>query len=142
MFSGKRKKETERTAGIAEKVSIISEGVAITGDLNSAADIRIDGKVNGNVSCTAKVVITASGEVRGNIQAANIDIHGTVYGDVVAHDLLSLKASCHIDGNVMAKRMQMEPNAIFNGHCTMTDDRTVAAVTEEGLIFSEPQELK
>jgi cytoskeletal protein CcmA (bactofilin family) len=136
MFSGKRQKEAEKNAAVADKVSIIAEGMTVSGDIDAAGDIRIDGFVTGNISCSSKVVVIASGRVEGSIRALNVDVHGTVLGDITAADQLSLKSNCRIKGNLIAKRLQIEPNALFNGHCTMTRE-TKASVTKDGLLFHD-----
>ncbi len=137
MFSKNQHKGNNKTANYADKVSIIAEGMQVNGDLESAGDIRIDGAVNGNIYCKSKVVIIASGKVTGDIEAVNVDVHGTVHGNVSARDLLSLKANCKINGNLATGKLQIEPNATFNGLCTMTSDEKTSMVTEDGLVLQE-----
>lgn len=120
-----------------EKVSVIASGMQLTGDMESEGDIRIDGLVNGNIFCKSKVVIIATGKVIGDIHAVNIDVHGTVNGNITARDLLSLKSNCKINGNLATEKLQIEPNATFNGHCTMTFEQKPTVVTEDGLVLAE-----
>ena len=136
MFSGKKQKDPKQSA-VADKVSILAEGFQIRGDIEAEGDIRIDGVVYGNVFCNSKVVIIYTGRVEGDIQAVNIDVHGTVIGNITAGDLLSLKASCIIQGNLNTNRLQMEPNAVFNGHCIMELPKARASVQPEGIVLHE-----
>ena len=137
MFSKNRNKDSKTTT-YAEKVSIIAAGVQVTGDIESDGDIRIDGCVKGNVFCKSKVVIISTGKVIGDIQAVNIDVHGTVQGNITAGELLSLKTNCNITGNLATEKLQIEPNAIFNGQCTMIfGQRSSSHVNEEGLVLEE-----
>lgn len=137
MFSKNQKKDS-KAATYADKVSIIAAGMQVTGDVVSEGDIRIDGTVKGNVFCNSKVVIISTGKVIGDIQAINIDVHGFVEGNITAKELLSLKANCKIEGNLATEKLQIEPNATFNGHCTMTfDQRSASRVSEEGLVLEE-----
>ncbi len=104
-------------------VSTIASGTTVNGDMESDSDMRIDGNIIGNVYCKSKIVLGESGIVQGDLHAANADILGTVNGNVIAKDLLCLKAKCTVNGNVNTKRLQIEPNATFNGQCKMTSEQ-------------------
>ncbi len=136
MFPGKKEKE-KKIAAIADKVSILAEGLRVRGDIESDGDIRIDGTVQGNIFCNSKVVIISTGKVVGDIQAVNIDIHGTVEGNITAGDLLSLKATSKITGNLKTSRLQIEPNAVFDGQCTMQLPAARASLSAEGIVLQE-----
>jgi cytoskeletal protein CcmA (bactofilin family) len=136
MFSKNKDKGTH-SSSVADKVSIIAAGMQIHGDVESEGDIRIDGKVHGNIFCKSKVVIISSGTVEGDIEAVNVDIHGTVNGNITAHELLSLKAKSNITGNLTTEKLQIEPNATFNGLCTMSFQPKPTSVNEIGLLFQE-----
>ncbi len=128
----------EKTAAIAEKVSIIAGGMQITGNLSAEGDIRIDGTVKGNVFCKSKVVIISSGKVEGDIEALNVDVHGTITGNITAEDLLCLKASCNITGNLTTDKLQIDPNATFNGQCTMgASSKKKTVVSKNGMMLQE-----
>jgi cytoskeletal protein CcmA (bactofilin family) len=137
MFSKKRR-DVDNRAAYADKVSIIAQGMHIVGDLESEGDIRIDGIVTGSVFCKSKVVVIATGKVIGDIQAVSVDVHGTVAGNIVAGELLCLKSNCNIHGNVATEKLQIEPNAIFNGNCTMTfGEKSSSTVDKAGLVLQE-----
>jgi cytoskeletal protein CcmA (bactofilin family) len=120
----------------ADKVSVIAPQMCVSGDLESAGDIRIDGTVNGNVFCKAKVVVIAMGKVFGDIQARQVDIHGQVVGNVTAGELLTMRSKSQITGNLITKKLQIEPNALFNGCCTMESEKH-QKVTEHGELVEE-----
>lgn len=137
MFTQKQKKGSENPAAYADKVSIVAAGMILRGDIESEGDIRIDGTVSGNISCKSKVVIIATGKVTGDIEAAQVDIHGQVNGNVTVSELLSLKAHCKIDGNLFTNKLLIEPNACFNGQCTMHQTLQAATVVNEAGILQE-----
>lgn len=135
MFSKKQKNGADNNA-YADTVSIIAGGLILTGDIESEGDIRVDGTVTGNICCKSKVVIIATGKVCGDIEAVNVDVHGSVKGTITVRELLSLKAHCHIEGNLFTDKLQIEPNATFNGNCTMhyAASPPPTVVTEEGVL--------
>ncbi|MBL7727206.1 MAG: polymer-forming cytoskeletal protein [Dinghuibacter sp.] len=116
MFSGKSKKES-LPDGPAGSNSTIGGGTTITGDIESASDLRIDGTINGNVSVKGKLLVGPEGVVNGDIQSQVADILGRVNGKCQVHDLLQLRGKGNIQGDIHAAKLQVEPTASFNGHC-------------------------
>ncbi|MCB0696627.1 MAG: polymer-forming cytoskeletal protein [Chitinophagaceae bacterium] len=125
MFVKKREEKTNTPKQVrqAGAVSTIASGTTVNGDMESDSDMRIDGNIIGNVYCKAKIVLGESGIIQGDLHATNADVFGTVNGNVIAKDLLCLKAKSTVNGNVNTKRLQIEPNATFNGQCKMTSDQ-------------------
>lgn len=114
----------------AASVTMIAMGTTVNGDIESEADMRIDGNIIGHVYCKARVVLGESGIIQGDLHAANADVFGTVNGNVMAKDTLCLKSKSTINGNIETARLQIEPNAVFNGQCKMTNT-TAAALTDK-----------
>ncbi len=138
MFVRNKSKGKSHAQTVADRVSIIAAGVTITGDIDAEGDIRIDGRVQGNVYCRSKVVVISTGHIEGDIEAVNVDVHGTVIGNIKAGELLSLKGNSQITGNLTTEKLQIEPNATFNGLCTMScPTRTAPSVVNEaGILLS------
>jgi len=126
MFKGKSKSEFFAETSGSSAASLISAGTTLTGDINSNADLRIDGTLVGNINSTAKVIIGANGTVKGDINGQQADILGKVTGAVKVKELLQLKGSSVIQGNIHAGKLQVEPTATFNGECHMNVAPAVA----------------
>lgn len=97
----------------------IEKNTRIKGDIVSEADFRIDGKLDGNLKTTGKVVIGSGGLIKGKVECVNADIDGNFNGELIVSDLLSLKASAVIEGTVTVTKLAVEPGATFNASCTM-----------------------
>lgn len=119
MFNPKSKSDISTELPAQGGASIIAAGTSLKGDLTSNGDIRIDGTLQGNIHCTAKVVIGANGIVEGDIAGQQADIMGKVNGTVKVKELLQLKGGSNINGNIYASKLQIEPSANFNGQCHM-----------------------
>lgn len=131
MFAQKSKSsEFDEMPGTGS-ASIISAGTTLEGDLTSNGDIRIDGTLNGNINCTAKVVIGANGTVNGDISGFNADIMGSVTGTIRVKELLQLKGGSSTNGNIYANKLQIEPSASFNGQCHMEQEIPAASRKQE-----------
>jgi cytoskeletal protein CcmA (bactofilin family) len=117
MFSDNKKPRTMNE--IDAQPNRISKHTKIKGDIVSEADFRIDGKLDGNVKTTGKVVIGKDGYIHGKVECVNADIEGSFNGELLVSDLLSLKSSAVIEGTVSVSKLAVEPGATFNASCTM-----------------------
>ena len=60
----------------------MAAGTTIKGNIITETDFRLDGKVEGDISCNGKIVIGPKGSVTGNIVSENAEILGEVDGSV------------------------------------------------------------
>ena len=100
-------------------INLIGNGTSITGDITSNGDVRIDGRLKGNISISGKLVIGPSGILEGNVQCQNADISGEIRGTVNVAELLSLKSTSKLLGDIITGKISIEPNATFTGTCNM-----------------------
>ena len=105
----------------------IEKNTKIKGDIVSEADFRIDGKLDGNVKTSGKVVIGKDGYIHGKVECVNADIEGSFNGELLVSDLLSLKSSAVIEGTVSVNKLAVEPRATFNASCTMKGKGSVSS---------------
>ena len=112
---GIKQKEENTNGGLH---NTLAAGTTVKGDIVTETDFRLDGKIEGNVSCNGKIVIGPKGNVTGNIVSANAEILGEVEGAK-----LVLKATAVIKGDIFAQTLEIEPNARFNGVCKMSGEK-------------------
>ncbi len=105
----------------------LTNGSKIIGKIIADSDFRIDGMVEGDIICNGKLIIGTNGNLKGSISCINAEIIGNVVGDLVVSDTLTLRSSAIIAGDVKTKILVVEPNAVFNGTCSMRDDIQVKA---------------
>ncbi|MBP6073514.1 MAG: polymer-forming cytoskeletal protein [Flavobacterium sp.] len=101
------------------KTNRIVEGTAITGDISTKADFRLDGILTGNFTSEGKIVIGPTGAVLGDIVCKSIDIEGKFSGKLQAEGLLNVKSKAHITGEVIVGKLAVEPGATFEASCEM-----------------------
>jgi cytoskeletal protein CcmA (bactofilin family) len=97
----------------------ITIGTFIKGDIKAEEDFRIDGKIEGNIECSGKVIIGPQAEITGNINCNNADLMGKIKGNITVNETISLKSQVVFNGEILAKYVDIEAGAIFNGTCTM-----------------------
>jgi cytoskeletal protein CcmA (bactofilin family) len=113
-------KEQKRVAEeISNSSNTIGKGTFLEGNIETHGNIRVEGKVVGNVKSKSKVALGNSSNVQGNIIAQNADIEGEVRGRLEVSELLVLKATAVINGDIVTGKLVVEPGAVFNGTCKM-----------------------
>jgi cytoskeletal protein CcmA (bactofilin family) len=111
-------KEIESTNAI----NLISAGTSVKGDIESNSGIRLDGQLQGKMDIKGKVVIGASGTITGDIVCQTLEVSGQITGNIHAADLVSLKATARMNGQIIARKLSIEPGAVFTGTCRMDMD--------------------
>lgn len=115
-----RNKNNSKVA--ADEVSnsnIIAKGTTLTGDLETFGNLRIEGKLKGNIKSKSKIAFGQSSEVEGNVLAQNAEVAGHISGTVEISETLILKASAVVDGDIITDKLLVESGAVFNGSCKM-----------------------
>ena len=97
----------------------IGKGATLYGDIETAGNIRLDGKVVGNIRSKARVVLGESAQLKGNLVAQNAEVFGEIDGRVEIVDILTLKTSSNVKGDVICNKFVTESGANFNGKCQM-----------------------
>lgn len=101
--------------------SVLGADLAIKGDLTATADLHVDGKVEGDITCAA-LVQGQSSVIAGAIRAESARLAGTVKGSISAGALVVLKTA-RIEGDVSYDTLTIEQGARVDGKLT---PRTVA----------------
>lgn len=115
------------------KLTTIAVGTVIRGTITVDGDLRLDGTAEGDVSCKGKVVIGPKGRVKGNVSCNGAVLHGVLEGDIRVIDDLVLKSSCTMQGDIYTCKLEIEPQAKFNGACN-----TNATDKKEPVIMETP----
>ncbi len=121
MFNNKQEKKVSEEQ-LTNSNNNINNGTVIVGDIEAMGNLRIDGKIKGNIRTKNKLVLGPSSYIDGDVLAQNADIEGQVTGTVQVTELLILKPSAKIDGDIVTNKMSVEAGAIFNGGCKMGVD--------------------
>ena len=110
------KKENQNPIG---ERNIIARNTSLVGDINSDGDFRVDGKIEGTIKTSGRVVIGKDGLVSGTIECNHADIEGSFSGKLIVNEILSLKSTADISGDVIMGKLSVEPGASFNATCSM-----------------------
>lgn len=118
MFGAKKENNTPKGASSSAHNSLVF-GTVITGNLKSKTDIRIDGKLEGNLESEAKVVIGKNALILGDIVCESILIEGKIEGNITANGCLHIQSTGIVFGELRTKKLIIEDGAIFDGASIM-----------------------
>ena len=113
------KEEKKAADEITNSSNVIGKGTVLEGNIETSGNIRIEGRINGNIKSRAKIALGTSCHVDGNITAQNADVEGTVKGRIEISEMLVLKATATVHGDISTGKLVVEPGAVFNGSCKM-----------------------
>lgn len=100
-------------------INLIGDGTRINGEMQTETDIRVDGKLDGNMITKGKLVLGENALITGNSYCHTGEISGKINGDIYCKDLLNLKSTAQVSGDIYTKRLVVEKDASFNGKCEM-----------------------
>ncbi len=95
--------------------TLIGEHTQIIGDLLDEGSLRVEGTVKGHITAKEKVVIGASGSIKGNVTAPHIILYGKVEGNVEAEGLLEIKDTGYLKGDMHVSHMSIAQGGRFYG---------------------------
>ena len=124
-------KTTMQNSSEPNKIDIIEKTTKIVGDIDSKADFRIDGFVEGTIKTSGKVVIGEEGKVVGKITCSNSDVAGHIDGHIDVSGILSFKSSARVTGNVLAGKLAVEAGASVDASITMKGSKKMKALTPD-----------
>lgn len=93
--------------------SVIGADVTITGNISASADLHIDGRVDGDITC-ASLVQGEKSSISGAVVAESARLAGTVAGSITARELVILKTA-RIEGDVHYDALTIEQGAEVDG---------------------------
>lgn len=93
--------------------SLVADGVRITGNVETAGDLHLDGAVEGDLR-VGLLVIGESGSVSGAIHADAVEVRGRVNGIICARRV-KLWATARVDGDISHTELAIEAGAHFEG---------------------------
>ena len=93
--------------------SVLGADIAIKGDITARADLHVDGRIEGDLTC-ASLVQGETSEITGAVVAEKARMAGRVRGSITAGELVILKTA-RIEGDVFYDALTIEQGAQVDG---------------------------
>jgi cytoskeletal protein CcmA (bactofilin family) len=81
--------------------SVLSKKSRMNGDLDTEEGYRVDGELNGSLTCGTLALINAGAIVRGNVKGKKVVVLGTVEGSIECDGQLILASTAQVNGDVV-----------------------------------------
>lgn len=102
-------------------LTFVDADLTLVGDLVSEDDIRLRGRVEGNVMTSGTVVVEPGGTVRGDITAENLIVEGNVEGKVVIARKFELRPTGRMRGDIKASIVAIAEEGFLQGRVLATE---------------------
>jgi cytoskeletal protein CcmA (bactofilin family) len=95
--------------------TVLGARTVFEGTIRAEGPLRIQGRIQGEVSSTSSVHIEAGGFAEARIEAAAVEIAGEVQGQVHASGRVVLASTSRVSGEVYAGTIVMSEGAVLDG---------------------------
>src|SRR5579862_3167349 len=111
-----RVKSSDQVSGFLDK------GTNITGELQFAGTLRIDGNFHGSISTADTLIIGEHAMVHADIRAGEVEIHGQVLGTIEAKRRVEISITGRVRGDIQTPVLSITPGALLDGRTRMADE--------------------
>ena len=119
-------------------MSIIAAGMTVTGDIDSAGVVKVEGRVEGSVRTARQVLIGRQGEVKGDIETREAVIGGRVEGTITASERVDVQATASVNGDIHTKSIVVQEGGKINGSVKMSDAAATRSIEPKAPQTQQP----
>src|SRR6516225_5828220 len=98
--------------------TVIGKGLKIVGSVSAEGLVEVDGRIEGNVSCTS-LVISPNAQIVGSVTAERVVVNGRVEGPIKGGDVV-LQSKAHVVGDIRHQSLTIEKGAYFDGRAAQS----------------------
>lgn len=139
----REREPSPRHEPLGGRMSIVDAGSSFEGTVKSEHDLRVEGRVSGQISCGGVLTVERGAHVKATVEAREVVVRGTLDGDVTSAGRVFVAASAELSGTVKAARLVVEEGAKIRAQLEVagSEEPTAALGRSEALReASEPSE--
>ncbi len=95
--------------------TVVGNDMIFKGEILGEGIIRIDGKVEGNISSKQGIILGEKAAVNGTLESDQIIIFGNITGTIRSKELI-LKSTGSVKGDILSDFLQVEKGSRYNGN--------------------------
>src|SRR5215470_4570922 len=112
--------EAPASSWVGERTRVaVGRNINVSGRLIFHEPVRIEGRLRGEVSSAALVVISEEGTIEGKVRSPRLLIMGELRGDVVEAQCVMLGPRARVHANIETENLAINEGAHFYGHVQM-----------------------
>ena len=110
-------------------LTVVEEGMTLEGDIVSEENVRVRGRIDGNVATSGSVVIEPRGSIKGEVTADNLILEGNLEGRATVARKFELRATGRMRGDIRAAVVAIAEEAFLQGTVLATERISTAPAT-------------
>jgi cytoskeletal protein CcmA (bactofilin family) len=114
--------ESAPPARIEDPTTCIDATSEVSGTIRSRENVRIAGRLEGEIHCEQTVIVTESGSVNAVIEADSVRVSGEVRGDIAATRKITLDKTARVTGDLRTLGIVIEEGAKLEGRIVIGSD--------------------
>ena len=103
---------------------VIGAETVIKGEISSKGTVRIDGRLEGDISADC-VIIGGSGAIVGDVTAKSFIAGGKLQGNVRSSEAVEILPGGEINGDIVTSKLSIAEGAVFEGRSMMQKNRNL-----------------
>ena len=119
--------------GQDEILSVLGEGVEVSGEISFAHGLRVEGCLKGRIHSDAFLTIGPKGKVDAEVGIRRIAVSGEFRGIIHASERIEIHKDGKVYGDVYTPCLIIEAGAVFEGKCNMSEKK--GSKIEEGAVL-------
>ncbi|HYR86274.1 MAG TPA: polymer-forming cytoskeletal protein [Terriglobia bacterium] len=101
----------------------LDKGTNVTGELEFAGTLRIDGNFHGSISTGDILIIGEHAVIHADIKVGEIEIHGQIFGNVEAKRRVQITETGRVRGDIHTPLLSVAVGALLDGRTRMAGDQ-------------------
>ncbi len=91
--------------------SVVGAATTVNGRVSGEGGLRVEGRLNGDVSISGPLEIVSGAAVEGDVSAQSLEIAGRLAGDATASGAILVRAGADVRGDLKGKSVAIEPGS-------------------------------
>lgn len=120
---------------VVQPDGFIGAQITIKGDIHYEGDLRLQGRIIGNViavgESSSTLHIENGAEINGNVTVHTVKIDGFVAGSIDSSELVEVTSTGEVSGPIKYNRLAIEAGAIIDGQLTPADGSEGSTIVEQ-----------
>ena len=104
-----------QTGNIDESITVLGSNAVFKGELNFKNTLCIDGKFEGTVKTSDKLIVAEEGAILAEIEAGIVICKGKIRGNIIASQKVEIHSTGKILGDVHTPALMIELGAVILG---------------------------
>jgi len=93
----------------------LGPATSFKGELSCSESLRIDGRIEGRVTCDHTIAIGESGSVRAAIEGDSVVVAGEVIGNITSARKITLEGTARVTGDLCTPGIVIQEGAMLEG---------------------------